>query len=104
MNQRQLQQMQQAAQKMQMQVEKMQEELANTFVEGRAQGDAVVVTMNGQREVMAVKISPDIVDPNDVEMLEDLILVAMKDASQKAQEMAETRMRAIMPAGVPGLF
>lgn len=103
MNPRQLQQM---AQQMQRQMQKIQEELGNETVEGSAQGGAIVVTMNGHRELQAVKIAPEVVDPEDVEMLQDLLLVAFNDASKKAQDLAEQRMGPLMGGmkGMPGLF
>ncbi len=105
MNQKQIQQMQRQVQQMQMQMEKMQEELGNTMVEGSAGGGAVVVTMNGQRDVQAVKINPDVVDPEDVEILQDMILAAITDAGKKAQELAEERMGPLMGGmKMPGMM
>jgi DNA-binding YbaB/EbfC family protein len=88
MNPRQLQQM---AQQMQRQMQKIQEELGNEIVEGSA-GSYVSVTMNGHREIRSVKLSPEVVDPEDIETLQDLIVAAIEDASKKAQELAEKRM------------
>ncbi len=103
MNPRQLQQM---AQQMQRQMQKIQEELGTTIVEGSAGGGAITVTMNGHRELQSIKISPEVVDPNDVEMLQDLLMVAVNDASKKAQDLAEQRMGPLMGGmkGIPGLF
>jgi hypothetical protein len=102
MNPRQLQQM---AQQMQRQMQKIQEELGNTSIEGSAGGGAITVTMNGHREVQAIKISPDVVDPEDVEMLQDLLLAAVNDATRKAQELAEERMGPLTGGmQMPGLF
>lgn len=102
MNPRQLQQM---AQQMQRQMQKIQEELGNTSIEGSAGGGAITVTMNGHREVQAIKISPDVVDPEDVEMLQDLLLAAVSDATRKAQELAEERMGPLTGGmQMPGLF
>lgn len=102
MNPRQLQQM---AQQMQKQMAKIQEELANTNIEGTAGGGAVTVTMNGQREVQGITLSKDVVDPDDVEMLQDLLLAAINDASKKAQELSEQRMGPLMQGmKMPGLF
>ncbi len=100
MNQRQLMQM---AQQMQRQMQKVQEELAATIVEGTAGGGAVTVKMNGHREVLSITISPEVVDPNDVDMLQDLLLVAINDASRKAQQLAEERMQPLT-GGLKGLF
>jgi DNA-binding YbaB/EbfC family protein len=102
MNPRQLQQM---AQKMQQQMAKIQEELGATTVEGSAGGGAVVVTMNGHREVQGITLTKDVVDPDDIEMLQDLLLAAINDASKKAQELAEKRMGPLTQGmKIPGLF
>lgn len=99
-------QMQQMAQQMQRQMQKIQEELANATVEGTAGGGAITVKANGHREILAIAISPDVVDPEDVEMLQDLILAAINDATKKAQELAEERLGPLMGGmkGLPGLF
>lgn len=103
MNPRQLQQM---AQQMQRQMQKIQEELAAAVVEGTAGGGAVTVQMNGHREVQKITIAPEVVDPEDVEMLQDLLLAAIRDATQKAQDLAEQRLGPLMGGikGMPGLF
>ncbi|MCX7792431.1 MAG: YbaB/EbfC family nucleoid-associated protein [Chloroflexaceae bacterium] len=103
MNPRQLQQM---AQQMQRQMQKIQEELAVATVEGTAGGGAITVQMNGHREVQSITISPEVVDPDDVEMLQDLLLAAIHDATKKAQDLAEERMGPLMGGmkGMPGLF
>jgi len=102
MNPRQLQQM---AQKMQQQMAKIQEELGETTVEGSAGGGAVVVTMNGHREVQGITLTKDVVDPDDIEMLQDLLLAAINDASKKAQDLAEKRMGPLTQGmKIPGLF
>lgn len=102
MNQRQLQQM---AAQMQRQMQKIQEELAVTMVEGTAAGGSIVVTMNGQREVKGIKLAAEVVDPEDVEMLQDLLLVAINDAAKKAQDLAEERLGPLMGGmKMPGMF
>ena len=103
MNPRQLQQM---AQQMQRQMQKIQEELAVTTIEGSAGGGAITVKMNGHRELQAITISPEVVDASDVEMLQDLLLIAFNDASKKAQELAEQRMGPLTGGmkGIPWLF
>ncbi len=88
MNPRQLEQM---ARQMQKEMMRIQEELANTIVEGTA-GSYVTVTMNGHREIKSIKLAPEVVDPDDVETLQDLIVAAIADASKKAQELAEQRL------------
>ncbi len=65
-------------------LQRAQEELAATTVEGSAGGGAVRVTMNGEQKVQAIAIEPDVVDPDDVEMLEDLVLAAIHDAAERA--------------------
>ena len=82
----------QQAKKMQEQMTKAQEELENTEVVGKAGGEMVVVTMNGKKEFKSIKLNKTAVDPDDIEMLEDLILVAIKDASQKAEELSKEKM------------
>jgi nucleoid-associated protein EbfC len=103
MNPRQLQQM---AQKMQKEMAKIQEELGQTMVEGTAGGGAIKVTMNGHREVQGVTLSPEVVDPDDVEMLQDLLMAAIADASKKASELAEKRMGPLTSGlgGLGGMF
>ncbi len=84
--------MMQQAQKLQAQFLKAQEELANLTVEASSGGGAVKVVMNGQREIQSVKIAPEVVNKEDVEMLEDLILTAVKEAQAMAQEAAAKKM------------
>ena len=92
-------------QQMQKQMMKAQEELGQTNVEGTAGGGAITVTMNGHREVQAVKIAPEVVDPEDVDMLQDLIMAAIADASKKAQALAESKMSGFTGGmNIPGLF
>lgn len=75
-----------ALQQMQNKMLKMQEELANTSFEGTAGGGAVTITMSGKFEVTAVKLTQEVVDPEDVSMLEDLIVAACQDAFGKVGE------------------
>jgi DNA-binding YbaB/EbfC family protein len=101
MNPRQLQQM---AQQMQRQMQKIQEELANEMVEGKA-GSYVTVTMNGHREVKGITLAPEVVDPEDIETLQELILTAINDANTRAQELAEKRLGPLTGGmKMPGLF
>ena len=85
-------QMLKQAQAMQAKMMKAQEELKEARVEGSAGGGMVGATVNGQGELLGVKLSKEVVDPEDVEMLEDLILAAVSDAANKAREMMEQRM------------
>ena len=88
----QMQQLMKQAQKMQAEMQKAQEELENAEIEGVAQGDAVKVIMNGKKVVSSVSINPDYVDLDDIEMLEDLIVVALSDGYKKADEMNKQKM------------
>lgn len=84
-----------------------QEELENAVLEGTSGGGAVKVTVNGNSEVKSIAISPEVVDPQDVEMLEDLILTAINEAVSKSKKMAEQKMGNVtggLSAGFPGLF
>ncbi len=90
------------AQKMQ---ERLQKQMAEMRVEGSAGGGMVTVTMSGNRQILSVKISPDVLASGDVEMLEDLILAAVNVASQKVDEAMKEEMGGL--AGglkIPGLF
>ncbi len=80
------------AQKMQEDMVKAQEELESTTVEGVSGGGMVKVTMSCGGEVKGVKLMREAVDPDDVEMLEDLILAAIKDANSKAKEIKDSKM------------
>ncbi len=84
-----MQQMMRQAQKMQEQMQKAQQELENTEVEGSAGGGMVTVTMNGKKKLLSVSIKPEAVDPDDIEMLEDLILAAYNDAFEEAEELEQ---------------
>jgi DNA-binding YbaB/EbfC family protein len=75
------------AQQMQQKMMKLQEEIAKKTLEASVGGGMVTVTVNGKSEVLRIKIEPQAVDPNDVEMLEDLVLAGVNEALRKAQEM-----------------
>jgi DNA-binding YbaB/EbfC family protein len=92
-------------QQMQNKMMKIQEELAVTIVEGTAGGGVVTVQVNGQREFQNIKIDPSAVDPEDVEMLEDLVSAAVKDAMDKAAALGEQKMGALTGGmKIPGLM
>ena len=92
------------AQKMQSQVMKAQEEFKKQEAEGSAGGGMVTVKLNGGNELVAIKIKPDVVDPEDVEMLQDLVLAAINDALAKAQEMVSSEMGKLTGGlNIPGL-
>jgi len=84
--------MMQKAQQMQKKMQKKQEELENETVEATAGGGAVKVIMNGNQELVDLQIDAEVVDPEDVEMLEDLILAATNQAMTKVQEMINEEM------------
>lgn len=86
------QQMMKQAQKLQADMEKAQEELAKESVEASAGGGMVTVEVGGDMTVRGIKIDPDAVDPEDVEMLEDMILAAANEAFRSARELADKRM------------
>jgi len=97
--------MMQQAQKLQAQLLKAQEELANLTVEASSGGGAVKVVMNGQQQIQSVKISPEVVNPADVEMLEDMVLTAVREAGVKAQEAAAKKMGGLTGGlKIPGLM
>ena len=96
--------MMQQAQKLQAQLLKAQEELAALNVEASSGGGAVKVVMNGQQQIQSVKISPEVVNKEDVEMLEDLILTAGKEAQALAQDTAAKKMGGLTGGlKIPGL-
>ena len=88
--------------KMQEDLQRAQEDLANETVEASSGGGMVTVTANGQGEIVQIKIAKAAVDPDDVEMLEDLILAAVKEASRSAQALAQQKMSGLT-AGLGGL-
>ncbi|MCX7571914.1 YbaB/EbfC family nucleoid-associated protein [Tumebacillus sp. DT12] len=93
------------AQKMQAQMMKAQEELGTRTVEGTAGGGVVTVVVSGHKNVQSVTIKPEAVDPDDIEMLQDLILSAVNDAMKKADEMTANEMgKYTKGMNMPGLF
>ena len=80
------------AQKLQKQMEDMQKEIETKEFEASVGGGAVVVKVNGKKEVSAINIKPEVVDPDDVEMLEDLVLTAVNEAMKKADEETSSKM------------
>ncbi len=79
-------------QKMQKQMEEMQGEIEQREVDATAGGGAVTVKVNGKKEIIDVKIQPEVVDPDDIEMLQDLIVAAANEAIRKADEMMSKEM------------
>lgn len=89
---------------MQARLAKIQEELERETVEASAGGGAVSVVMTGQQRVQAVRIDPAAIDPDDVEMLQDLVVAAMNEALVKSQELAAKRLGALTGGlKIPGL-
>jgi DNA-binding YbaB/EbfC family protein len=80
---------------MQARLAKIQQELSETEIEGSAGGGAVKVIVNGQREFVSIKIDPEFVDPEDVDMLEEAVGAAVSDAMRRAQELSENKMGAL---------
>jgi len=93
------------AQKMQQQMVKMQEELAGKTVEASAGGGMVRVTANGKQEIVSILIEREVVDPEDVDMLQDLIAAAVNEALKRSQEMVSSEMSKITGGmSIPGLM
>jgi DNA-binding YbaB/EbfC family protein len=89
---------------MQARLNKIQEELEAKTVEASAGGGAVTVVVNGQLRVQSVTIDPEVVDPEDVEMLQDLVIAATNEALGKAQEMATQQLSALTGGlKIPGM-
>jgi len=81
-------------------MQQMQEELGSLQVEGQSGGGLVKVTLNGKMEARGVKIDPSLMKPEDVEMLEDLLLAAFQDAKGKAEQALQDKMREVT-GGLP---
>lgn len=92
-------------QKMQQQMQRVQQELEERTVEASAGGGVVRVVATGKLQITSVEIEPEAVDPEDVEMLQDLVLAAVNEALQKAQDMMQEEMGKITGGlNIPGLF
>lgn len=96
-----MQQLMKQAQKMQADLQKKQEEAANTEFEVSAGGGAVVVKATGAKEIKEILIKKEVVDPDDVEMLQDLVLTAINEALRKADDMMQDGLDGF---NIPGLF
>ena len=93
------------AQKAQQQMAKAQEDLAGKQVEATAGGGMVTAVVNGKQELLAIKLEADVVDPRDIEMLQDLIVAAVNEALRKAQEMMTAEMQKITGGiNIPGIL
>jgi DNA-binding YbaB/EbfC family protein len=93
------------AQKLQQQMESMQKELETKEFSATAGGGAVKVVANGKKQIMEISIKPEVVDPDDVEMLEDLIMLACNEALKKAEEETADEMKKLTGGmNIPGMF
>ncbi|HFB83596.1 YbaB/EbfC family nucleoid-associated protein [Thermosulfuriphilus ammonigenes] len=93
------------AQKMQARLAKLQEELADKTVESSVGGGMVTAVVNGRQELVSIKIDPEVVNAEEVEMLEDLIVAAVNDALRKSQQMVQEEMTKLTGGmKIPGLF
>lgn len=90
------------AQKMQEEMAKAQEEIAELEIEGSAGGGMVTAKVNGEHRVTDLVIKPDVVDPDDIDMLQDLIAAAVNDAMSKLDEASSSRMNSVT-GGMPGM-
>lgn len=92
------------AKQVQEQIVKMQEDLREREIETSAGGGAITVRINGKQELVAIKISPEVVDPEDIEMLEDLVMAAVNEGVRQSQEMVSEEMSKITGGfNIPGL-
>lgn len=93
------------AQKLQAKMLRLQEEMAEKTIEAAAGGGMVKAVANGRQQVVSIQIEKEVVDPEDVEMLQDLILAAVNDALQKSQEMVSQEMSKLTGGlNIPGLM
>ena len=92
-------------QKMQKQMEKMQKELEEREIEASAGGGAVVCKLNGKKEILSIKIDESVVDPEDIEMLEDLVMAAVNEGLRMVDDMMAKEMGKLTGGmNIPGLF
>jgi nucleoid-associated protein EbfC len=93
------------AQAMQEKLAKLQAEAGNKTVEGTAGGGMVAVTANGRQEIVGIKIAPEVINPQDPEMLQDLVTAAVNDALKKSKELMAEELKGLTGGfPVPGLF
>jgi DNA-binding YbaB/EbfC family protein len=98
-------QMMKQAQKMQQDMAKAQENLKNETVEATSGGGMVKVTANGQGDILAIEIKPEAVDPDDIEMLQDMVLVAVNEAAEQARDLQAALMQKMTGGmNIPGLM
>jgi DNA-binding YbaB/EbfC family protein len=97
-------QMMKQAKKMQEEMARTQAELQEKVIEASAGGGAVTAKVNGKQHILEIKIKPEVVDPEDVEMLEDLVMAAINDAIKQSQDMVSSEMAKITGGlNIPGL-
>ena len=101
-----MQQLMRQAQKMQQQMTEAQEKLDAAEYEATAGGGVVSVKVSGKRELLSITIDPQVVDPDDVDMLQDLVMAAVNEALRKGEETREATMNRLAPGmgGMGGLF
>lgn len=93
------------AKKMQQKMEETQKELGEKTIETTVGGGMVTVTANGNREIVSIDIKPEVVDPDDIEMLEDLVIAAVNEALRNVDEMVSEQMSQFTGGlNIPGLF
>lgn len=93
------------AQKMQSRITKVQDEIGNKTIEASTGGGMVTAVVNGKQELLQIKINPDVVDPSDVEVLEEMVLGAVNQAMEMAGEMMNSEIEKITGGlNIPGLF
>jgi len=99
-----MQNMMKQAQQLQSKMLKLQEELAEKTIDASSGGGMVKVTANGRQQILSIQIEKEVVDPDDIEMLQDLVLAAVNDALAKAQEMVSSEMGKLTGGlNIPGL-
>lgn len=92
-------------QKMAEETQRIEEELGNERIEASSGGGMVTAVANGKQEILEIKIDPQVVDPDDVEMLQDLVVSAVREALEKSTEMKQSRLEALTGGlNIPGLF
>lgn len=100
-----MQKMMKQVQKMQADMAKLQDELGNMTVEASAGGGAVKIIMTGKQEVRGIEIDPEVLNPEEVEMIQDLLMAAFNEAARKSQDMAAQEMNKITGGiKMPGMF
>ena len=93
------------AQKMQSDMQKMQEELEAKEIEASVGGGAITVKVNGKKELIDIQIKPEVVDPDDIEMLQDLVISAVNEALRSVDDMQSSQMGKLTGGmNIPGLF